>query len=139
MVKTKLFSLFHYNKFTFGDQIVSQFVIFEFKYLISLILFYFHKSDGEQDRYHTHAFNAVSFKFFGTYDEYVLDDEKTGRYHVENRKGIIKYFPRDRYHKIGKSTGCLTLLVSGPWHKEWKEYCETDKKITHYTFGRKAV
>lgn len=109
---------------------VSQFVIFEFKF--SVILFYFHKSDGEQDRYHTHAFNAISFKIFGTYDE------KKGKYHIENRKDIIKYFPRNRYHKIGKSTGCLTLLFSGPWNKEWKEYCETTKKITYYIFGRKV-
>ncbi len=139
MVKTKLFSLLHFNRFTFGDQVVSQFVLFEFKYLFSIIFFYFHKSDGEQDRYHTHAFNAISFKLFGTYDEYILDNEKTGEYHVENRKDIIKYFPRDRYHKIGKSTGCLTLLFSGPWNKEWKEYCETNKKITYYTFSRKVL
>ena len=140
MVKTTLLSLFHYNKFTFGDQIVSQFIIFEFKYLCSIIFFYFHKSNGEQDRYHTHAFNAISFKFFGIYDEYVLDDEITGKYHIENRKDIIKYFPRDKFHKIGKSTGCLTMLLSGPWNGQWKEYvCSANNKIVNYTFGRKVI
>ena len=139
MVKTTIFSLFHYNKFTFGDQVVSQFIIFEFKYLFSIIFFYFHKSNGEQDRYHTHAFNAISFKIFGSYNEYILDNEITGKYHVENRKNIVKYFPRNRFHKIGKSTGCLTLLFSGPWFGQWKEYICAEKKIVNYTFGRKII
>ena len=140
MVKTTTFSLFHYNKFTFGEQVVSQFIIFEYKYLFSIIFFYFHKSNGEQDRYHTHAFNAISFKIFGTYDEYILDDETTGKYHIENRKDIIKYFPRNRFHKIGKSTGCLTMLLSGQWNGGWKEYiCGANNKIVNYTFGRKVI
>lgn len=153
MVKTSILSILHYNKFTFGDQVVSQFIIFEFKYLFSIILFYFHKSNGEQDRYHTHAFNAISFKFFGSYDEYILDDETTGKYHVENRKNIIKYFPRDRFHKIGKSTGCLTLLLAGKWNYTWKEYIcgsndgngngngngNNNGNVLYYTYGRKVI
>jgi hypothetical protein len=139
MVKTSLFSLFHYNKFEFGEQIVSQFIIFEFKYLFSILFLYFHKCDGEQDRFHTHAFNALSVKLFGTYDEYILDDEITGKYHIENRKNIIKYFLRDRFHKIGKSTGCLTLLLTGPWNNKWKEYICQTKKIVCYAFGRKVI
>jgi len=138
MVKTKIFSLFHYNKFIFGNQVISQFIIFEHKYLFSIIFFYFHKSNGEQDRYHTHAFNSISFKFFGTYNEYILDDEETGKYHVEKRKCIIKYFPRDTFHKIGKSTGCLTMLLSGPWNFTWKEYI-CNNKIVNYTFSRKVI
>jgi hypothetical protein len=136
MVKTTIFSLFHYNKFIFGQQVVSQFVLFECKYLFSIICFYFHKSNGEQDRFHTHAFNAISFKIFGTYNEYVLDDEITGNYHIEKRTDIIKYFPRDRYHKIGNSSGCLTLLLSGPWINSWKEYICGTNKIVNYKFGR---
>ena len=139
MVKTTILSLFHYNKFIFGDLIVSQFVVFECKYLFSIIFFYFHKSRGEQDRFHTHAFNSISIKIFGTYDEYVLDDETTGKYHIENRKDVIKYFPRNRFHKIGNSTGCLTMLLSGPWNNHWKEYICWSNTIVNYTFGRKIV
>lgn len=140
MVKTSIFSLFHYNKFTFGSQNVSQFVIFECKYLFSIIFLYFHKSNGEQDRYHTHAFDSLSIKIFGMYDEYILEDETTGKYKIKNRTNVIEYFPRNRYHKIGKSTGCLTMLFTGPWNDRWKEYiCGPNNKIVYYTFGRKIL
>jgi len=135
-MKTKLFSLFKYNKFEFGNQIVSQFIIFECKYLFSIILFYFHKSDKEQDRYHTHAFNAHSFKIFGKYTEYVLYDEKTLENKSYIRESVYKYFPKDCYHKIGNSTGCLTILFSGKWDKTWKE-CNDKGEIKTLNWNRK--
>lgn len=134
MFKTKIFSFLKYNKFTFGKQIVSQFVIFECKYLFSLIIFYFHKSNSSQDRFHTHAFNAISIKLIGEYDEYILEDEKTGNYRIEKRNQTFKYFPRNSYHKIGNSTGCCTILLSGPWQKYWKEYI--NGKVINYSWGR---
>ena len=134
MFKTRVFSLLKYNKFEFGEQIVSQFVVFECKWLFSIIIFYFHKSEGSQDRFHTHAFNALSFKLFGKYDEHLLDSEETGEFHVEERTQFFKYFPRNSYHRIAKSTGCATILISGPWKKEWKEYIKG--KIQNYSWGR---
>lgn len=136
MFKTRAFSLLKYNKFEFGEQIVSQFVVLECKWLFSIIIFYFHKSEGSQDRFHTHAFNALSFKLFGKYEEHLLDSEESGEYHTEERTQIFKYFPRDSYHRISKSTGCATILISGPWNLEWKEYIKG--KIQHYNWGRKT-
>ena len=133
-MKGRVISFLAYNVFNFGDQKVSQFVIFECKWLFSIIVFYFHKSEGTQDRYHTHAFNALSFKLFGKYNEYVLDDEITGKYHIQERKNVIQYFPRDSYHMIGNSTGCSTILFSGPWNKTWKEY--KNGEILHYNWNR---
>jgi hypothetical protein len=134
-MKNKTFSLLRYNKFEFGDQPVSQFVIFEWKYLFSIIIFYFHKSNGCQDRFHTHAFNAISFKFFGEYTEYILLSESADDYITKKRTQFFKYFPRNSYHKIGNSNGCMTLLLSGRWKKEWKEYTD-DGKVVRYTWGR---
>ncbi len=134
-MKGKIFSIFAYNKFTFGDQIVSQFVIFECKWLFSIIIFYFHKSDSSQDRFHTHAFNALSIKLFGRYTEYLLTDENTGEYKSSRRNTVLKYFPRDSYHKIGNSNGCATILISGRWKKHWKEF--KDNKIINYNWNRK--
>ena len=133
-MKTKWLSLFKYNKFKFGDQIVSQFVIFECKYLFSIIAFYFHKSYSSQDRFHTHAFNAFSVKLFGQYTEYNLINEITGEYTRNRRTQIFKYFPRNSFHKIGNSTGCMTILFSGRWKKNWKEY--VDGKLKTYSWGR---
>lgn len=135
-IKTTTFSLMRYNKFEFGDQKVSQFVVFESKWLFSIIFFYFHKSNGAQDRFHTHAFNAISVKLFGEYDEHILTDENTGSFIVNKRNKIFQYFPRNSYHRIAKSTSCMTILFSGPWHKNWKEYI--NGKVVHYTWGRKV-
>ena len=134
-MKNKIFSFFKYNKFDFGDQPVSQFVIFEWKHLFSIIIFYFHKSNGSQDRFHTHAFNAISFKIFGEYTEYMLLSESSGDYTTRRRTQFFRYFPRNSYHKIGNSNGCCTLLLSGRWKKEWKEYTN-EGKIISYTWGR---
>lgn len=134
-MKNKVFSLFRYNKFEFGEQPVSQFVIFEWKHFFSIIIFYFHKSNGAQDRYHTHAFNALSFKFFGEYTEYILLSESSHDYITRRRTQFFKFFPRNSYHKIGNSNGCMTLLLSGRWKKEWKEYVE-GQGVVKYTWGR---
>ena len=132
-MKTVIFSLFKYNKFTFGNQVVSQFVVFEHKRLFSIIFFYFHKSEESQDRFHTHAFNAWSFNLFGQYSEYILD-EKTKWVEIKRRRNVIEYFPRESFHKIGNSNGCMTLLLSGPWKDGWKEYI--DGEIVEYNWGR---
>jgi hypothetical protein len=135
-MKTDTFSFLALNKFEFGEQIVTQFVLFEWKRLGSIIFFYFHKTDKSQDRFHTHAFNAISFKFFGNYEEHILLDEKTGEFEVCKRKSFFKFFPRDSYHRIAKSNGCLTMLLSGPWKQTWKEYINGEVK--HYKWNRKC-
>lgn len=127
------------SKFTFGDQLVSQFVVFECKYLFSIIFFYFHESKGEQDRFHTHAFNALSIKFFGEYDEHIIEEDNTNNWKVKKRTKVFKFFPRNSFHRIANSTGCLTLLLSGPWQKTWKEYIVKDQKTVDYSWGREKV
>jgi hypothetical protein len=72
---------------------------------------------------------------FGEYDEHILDDEVTGEYHINRRTQFFKYFSRNSYHRIAKSNGCCTLLLSGPWKKHWKEYINGE--IVHYKWGRK--
>lgn len=134
-MKSRVFSFLKYNRFEFGEQTVSQFVIFECKWLFSIIIFYFHKSDSSQDRFHTHAFNAISFKIFGEYDEQILLEEDTGSFVIKKRKNILQYFPRNSYHRISRSTGCMTLLLSGPWKRKWKEY--VNGEVVEYTWGRK--
>lgn len=107
-----------YKKIVFGDLIAKQLVVFEHKRLFGILFFYF--KGGEQDRFHTHAFNAISFKLFGSYTEGILNDDKEISHRV--RKEFFRYFPRNSYHSINKSKGCMTLLIQGPWKKTWKEY-----------------
>ena len=98
MIKTRVFSVLRYNRFEYGQQPVSQFVLFEFKPAFSVLFFYFHRTDGQQDRFHTHAFNGLSVRFFGRYDEHLLLDEQTGEYEVVERRQVLRFFPRKRYH-----------------------------------------
>lgn len=58
-----------------GEQNVSELTILEWKPLFSLKYFHFHKTDGDQDRFHTHAFNAVSVLLSGDYIEEVIEGD----------------------------------------------------------------
>ena len=108
-MKGEKLSIFALNKFDFGNRTIYQFVLFEYKPLFSILFFWFTKSNLVQDRFHTHAFNSLSIKLFGSYSEYILQDETTGKYTKKERTQFIKYFPRNSYHAIGESKrGCLT-------------------------------
>lgn len=140
----KTMKLFKYSKFKFGEQHVSQFILFEHKKLFSIIFFYFHKSNGNQDRFHTHAFNAYSFRIFGNY----IEEKRIGivnhntnklKYMIfkENRnESRLIYIPKNSWHRITKSNGCLTLLLSGPWGETWQEYFPKNQKTITYSHNR---
>ena len=135
-MKTKYFSFLSYNLFEFGDQHVSQFIVFESKYLFSIIFFYFHKSSGCQDRFHTHAFNALSFRVFGNYiEEFIVDN-----YEIVSKprdRSRLLYIPKNSFHRITKSDGCLTILLSGRWEKTWKEY--VNGQLIIYNWNRHVL
>lgn len=134
-MKNKYFSFMKLNKFEYGNRPIYQFIVFECKFIFSIIFFYFPKSFNKQDRFHTHAFNGLSIKLFGAYMEHILLDENTGEYETRNRTEIFRWFPKNHYHLIGRSpVNCLTLLLSGPWDDEWKEWKEGE--VTHYSWGR---
>ena len=150
-MKNSWLSLLKLNKFNFGERLVYQFVIFECKFLFSIHIFYFTKSISKQDRYHTHAFDSISIKLFGSYQEYILVNDVTGEYRKEQRNKIFRWFPRDKYHSLGldqntgkdyfhcigeSKKGCLTLLFTGPWKTMWREW--EDGVVKWYKWGRKG-
>lgn len=130
------FNIFKYSVFNFGEQKVTQFILFECKYLFSIIFFYFHPSDSTQDRFHTHAFKSISVLLFGNYIEEILDENFNIFKRSRNTSRFL-YIPRNKYHRITKSTGCLTLLVSGRWKNSWKEYI--NGKEVEYSWNRKEL
>ncbi|MEE9336292.1 MAG: hypothetical protein V3U65_19555 [Granulosicoccaceae bacterium] len=121
------------KQITLGSHTANQFIIFESKIFFSIILYYF-KSAGWQDRFHTHAFNAISIKLFGSYAvrDIVGDTVVEGE-----RKEIIKYFPKATNHMLGPSKGCATLLFSGPWDRSWTETKEG--RVRTLLWGRKIA
>lgn len=105
-----------------GEQDVTEITVLEWKKLFSIKLFHFHKTNGSQDRFHTHSFNSVSFLLKGNYVEEVVVDGFVKPL-PRNRSKII-YIPKGEFHRITKSDGCKTLLITGPWEPEWVELRE---------------
>lgn len=102
-----------------GEQSVTELTILEWKRLFSIKLFNFHKTDGKQDRFHTHAFNAVSILLSGDYTEEVIHGIAIKK--AERSRKRFLFIPKGVYHRITKSKGCRTLLITGPWGDEFKE------------------
>lgn len=106
-----------------GEQSVTELTILEYKKWFSIKLFNFHKSEGVQDRFHTHAFNAYSLLLKGDYTEEVLEWNKIVKCLRSRSKAL--FIPKDSYHRITRSKGCVTLLVTGPWGETFKELRNT--------------
>ena len=102
-----------------GEQAVSELTVLEWKKLFSIKLFHFHKTEGKQDRFHTHAFNAVSILLKGDYTEEVLEGNTV--IPLKRSRKRFLFIPANQYHRITKSDGCRTLLITGPWGPEFKE------------------
>lgn len=123
-----------YKQIKLGDFYAKQFTLFECKYLFSVI-FYWFVGDGWQDRYHDHAFRALSLRLWGSYQERVLVNGEV----VETPRSSSRwrYFPRDHMHMLGKSKGCLVVLFAGPWLRTWREI--RDGVTRTLTWGRRRV
>lgn len=107
------------KKIDLGEQSVTELTILEWKRFFSIKLFNFHPTDGKQDRFHTHAFNAVSILLSGDYVEEVI--EKRQIVSLKRSRKRFLFIPANQYHRITKSNGCRTLLITGPWGNEFKE------------------
>lgn len=102
-----------------GEQNVTELTVLEWKRFFSIKLFHFHPTEGKQDRFHTHAFNAVSILLSGDYVEEVIESGQIVAL-KRSRKRFL-FIPANQYHRITKSNGCRTLLITGPWGNEFKE------------------
>lgn len=110
---------FKKKQINLGEQNVTEWTLLEYKKWFSIKLFHFHKSDGCQDRFHTHAFGAVSILLKGNYTEEVLEGSQIVS--KSRNTSRLTYIPRDTYHRITRSTGCYTMLITGPWSGNFKE------------------
>lgn len=125
------------KKIDLGDQSVSELTILEWKKLFSIKLFNFHPTDGKQDRFHTHAFNAFSFLLHGDYTEEVVEDGIIKE--LPRSRNRLLYIPKNQYHRITKSNGCRTLLITGPWGQAFKELVNIDNRWIETVNGDKRT
>jgi len=138
--KSKMFNIMKYKEITLGDQPVKELTILEYKKWFSLKLFYFCKSNGSQERFHTHSFSSYSFRIFGNYIEEILTGMSAASPHVRKVPRSFKrliFIPKEQFHQITKSTGCLTIMCTGPWSEVFQEY--RDGTVTTLTHGRRVI
>ena len=60
------------SKIALGEGAVTQYILFEWKWLFSIIFYRWETVD--QVRFHTHAFPALAFLLKGKYTEQVMDE-----------------------------------------------------------------
>jgi hypothetical protein len=116
-----------------GEQSVRELTILEYKKWFSIKLFNFLPTTGKQDRFHTHAFNAISILLKGDYTEEIIREENN-RYTVEglprSRKRFL-FIPANEYHRITRSSGCLAVVITGPWGEGFKELRHLAQNFWH--------
>lgn len=123
-----------------GEQAVTELTILEWKRFFSIKLFHFHKTEGSQDRFHTHAFKAWSVLLHGDYTEEVVKSDCIIPM-LRSRKRFL-FIPAHQYHRITKSSGCRTLLFTGPWGDSFKELTHLTQDVYGETTcgaGRKVI
>lgn len=112
--------------------------ILEYKPLFSLKLFYFEPGEA-QELFHTHSFTAYSFLIYGNYMERFFDPKTRQQYELPRNRSRIIHIAKDRFHQITRSSGCLTLMGTGPWGDTYKEYDPKTSTILVSTHGRRLV
>lgn len=129
--------LFEKKEVALGTGSVTQYTIFENKYLFSLIFYKWNTIN--QVRFHTHAFASFAFLLHGWYWEKVLFNgiEMTN---FVNQPLWPRYLPKNYCHAIKNARpGTLTMVLAGPWQKYWYEYFPDTELWVKYTWGRKKL
>ena len=110
--------MFKKQRIQLGVGYVDKYTILEIKWLFSIYVHVWNTI--EQDRFHTHAFNAWVFLIKGRYWEEVINNWGTP-YGYDVKRGI-RYIPREYNHRILKSEpNSVSVAFAGPWEKTWTE------------------
>lgn len=131
----------HYDKTSLGVGNIKRFTLFEWKGFGGIIFNIFNTNN--QDRFHSHAFNAFSIMLKGYYYEDVMEDM-----FIENNltKRIIskkieksRFIPKNYIHKITKSSkNAMSITIEGPWDDTWFEIFDSGR-VKIYTWGRQVL
>lgn len=116
------------------DSGVRAFVIVEIKCLFSIMVLFF--PQGTREKFHSHAFNAVTWWLRG----YVWEERlftSVRRYSASWRPKFTSY---DNAHRVcGGVDGAVALTFRGQWRDTWYEY-DTVKRFRYtLTHGRQVL
>lgn len=125
--------LLHWDNTSLGVGNIKRFTIFEVKYLCGIVVNIFNTDN--QDRFHSHAFNAFSLMLKGYYFEEIIIDNKVQIKKIEKSR----FIPKNYIHKITKSSpNTMSITFEGPWGGSWNEYFDSGR-IKTYGWGRKVL
>lgn len=108
------------KEFPLGEGIVRRYTIIEIRWLFSV---YIHEiSTLCQDRFHTHAFNAVGITYLGGYTEEQLPCVNHPGPGAVRRISGVRFIPRMMNHRLMRAEPHThTLLITGPYSGLWTE------------------
>jgi hypothetical protein len=111
---------------------VTGFWLIEWKRGFSVVFLHF--AEGSRDAYHSHAFNAITWFFWGRVMEHFVD----GSLRLWRPSIFPKWTPRSSIHRVvGMKKSTYALSFRGPWTATWKEYVHGN--VRTFRSGRKLV
>lgn len=130
-------TFFKKKRVELGDGHIIAYVIFEHKYLFSIIIYNW--KTIKQNRFHSHAFSAIAFLLSGKYEQEVYT-QGTIRNDTVNQWLKPRYLPKNYTHRIMKADpNTWTIIFTGPWIKYWYEYFDNTNTWVKYSWGRKII
>ena len=111
------------------ESTVDAYFLIEIKSLFSIALLKFNK--GTREAFHTHAFNAWTWMFWGN----LWEDVYLGSLTKYSKR--LKYTPKELNHRVKAIKTSYAVTVRGPWSNEWTE--TKNGKTIKLTHGRKEV
>lgn len=131
--------LFPRKEFRLGEGVVVRHQLFECKWLFSVYIH--HIATPIQDRFHTHAFNAIVYIAHGGYVDCIKDGIGPDK-PVRNEKyfaGQWRYIPRELNHRLSEAEAdTYSILITGPYAALWTE--ETNEGLLRIlTTGRRPL
>lgn len=144
-MKFKLFSqeikLFEKCKDGGPVSTVDGYFLIEVKNLFSIVLLRFGK--GSRSKYHTHAFNALTWFIKGDMCEEKVLLQSVTDYRLQSKKYRASVLPkltkRNNLHKVWANKVSWALSLRGPWTDRWLEFDREALEYTVLTHGRKVI
>lgn len=119
-----------------GKGLISQYILFENKYLFSIYLLRWDTGSENisQNRFHSHAFNSICFRLSGEYQEEVVT--KNGSF-ITKTNPFFRIIKRNHVHRIvSAKPKSFSLVLAGPWDQHWWEFFPLSAKWVKYQWGR---
>jgi hypothetical protein len=128
---------FKKKRIELGEGHIIQYTLFESKKLGGI--WFYNWKTIDQNRFHTHAFNAIAITLSGSYTQEVIKDGVI-KTEVVKRRFVPRFLPRNYCHRILEAEpNTWTMVMFGRWIPYWWEYFGDTKTWVKYNWGRKVV